>query len=100
MFPKLRTVVEAEGFREDCNEIQPDVRRLDELLNGLYWAVARNPFVFTRVVNNVYVAESFSWDEDQDVFIYFTVDNDDQCTLRHIVRGDAVVHEQIVVEVP
>lgn len=92
MFPRLRTVCETDKFRSQCSEIEPDVQRLDEQLVSIVWAVARDPHVFTRVVENVYVIETMSLsDVGEYVFVYFTIDDDDYCTLRWVERGSEIV---------
>jgi hypothetical protein len=103
MFPRLRTIIESEQFAADCEALIADIQRLDAQLESVKWAVARNPEVFTRVVQNVYVIETMSLTEDGEyVFIYFTIDNADECTLRRVIRGSEVVgvDETIEVEVP
>ena len=101
MFPRLRTVIEDHEFVRRATLIQPDVRRLDEQLDAVKWAVSRNPEVFTKVVGNVYVIETFALGEEEEyVFIFFTIDDADTCTLRWIERGREIVAETTMVPVP
>jgi len=46
---KLRTVREDPRFAEQCRELKLDIRRLDEVLLGATFAVARRPDYFPRI---------------------------------------------------
>lgn len=95
MFSSLRDVIESDDFRAQCAEVQGDVQRLDEQLDGVIWAVARQPETFTKVVGNVYVVETFGIGVgDQYVFILFTIDDDKTCTLRWLARGSSLVDDE------
>ncbi len=92
MFPRLREVIQADLFLEQCREIEQDIRRLDAQLEAIVWAVARDPEVFMRVIENVYVIETFALGAGEEyAFIYFTIDDENTCTLRWIERGSEVV---------
>lgn len=95
MFPPLRDVIESDDFRTQCAEVEADVQRLDEQLQGVIWAVARQPDAFTRVVGDVYVVETFGIGADSEyVFIFFTIDDEKTCTLRWLTRGSSLVDEE------
>ncbi len=101
MFPRLREVIQSPRFLEKCREIESDIRRLDSQLEGIIFAVARDPEAFTRVVENVYVIETISLvPHGEYVFIFFTIDDENTCTLRWIERGSDVVGVPNVVSVP
>jgi hypothetical protein len=36
-------IVEETLYRAQCNRIEPDARRLDEILEGLYWGLGQDP---------------------------------------------------------
>jgi len=92
VFPRLREVIQPDEFLEQCREIEQDIRRVDVQLEAIVWAVARNPEVFARVTENVHVVETFALGPDDEyAFIYFTIDNENTCTLRWIERGSEVV---------
>jgi hypothetical protein len=100
---RLRSVIESEHFARLCREIAPDVRRLDEQLRGVVWAIARNPEGFTRISGDFYVVETFMPLEGEEyVFIYYTIDDENTCTLQWIERGlDIVAGDDTTrVEVP
>lgn len=99
----LRTIIESEQFTELCAEISSDVRRLDEQLRGVMWAISRSPESFTQIAGNFYVVETFMPVEGEDyVFVWFTIDDENSCTLRWIEAGIAVVdgEDTLRVEVP
>ncbi len=99
MFPRLRTIIESEDYGRQCAELQPDIRRLDEQLEAVVWAVARDPTIFTRVVGSVYVIETFALGSDDEyAFIFFTIDNDETCTLRWIERSSSVTTDHVAVD--
>jgi hypothetical protein len=89
---RLRTIIESEQFKQLCAEISPDVRRLDEQLAGVIWSISRNPENFTVVAGNLYVVETFMPVDCGDyVFIYYTIDDENTCTLRWIEPGLSIV---------
>ncbi len=94
MLPRLRSINRDPRFLDQVAELLPDIRHADEALRAVEWAIARNPEVFPRVVGNVHVVETVALLTDEDyVFIYFTIDSEDACTLRWIVRGSQVAEE-------
>jgi hypothetical protein len=87
----LRTIVESEVYARLCGELAVDIKRLDEQLDGVIWSIARRPEAFTKVRDNLYVVETFAHDSDDYVFVYYTVDGPNTCTLRWIEAGSAIV---------
>jgi hypothetical protein len=49
---KLRTVIETRVFLGQKSELSPAVERLDEVLFGVTWALARNPERFPLVLQD------------------------------------------------
>jgi hypothetical protein len=98
---RLRSVIESEQFKRLCSEISSDVRRLDEQLAGVIWSIAKNAENFTLVAANLYVVETFMPVECGDyVFIYYTIDGEDTCTLRWIEAGSSIVDSNETTLVP
>lgn len=41
----VRTVVETQEFERQRNAVMPDIRRFDEIMRGVYWALSTRPEV-------------------------------------------------------
>lgn len=91
MTPHMRTIIESEDYRRLAAEIEPDVRRLDEVMEGVQWVISRDPESATVVVANLRVIETYAFTVDHDyVFVFFTIDDEDSCTLRWLAKGSDV----------
>ena len=62
----VRTVVETQEFERQRSAIMPDVRRFDEIIRGVYWALSTQPEAFPSVSrgSNIHVLKT---DEFADV---------------------------------
>ncbi len=57
-----RDISESELFTAQRNEIEPDVRRMDELLEGIYWGLGENPRqYFNFPGTQLWVAKTDPW---------------------------------------
>lgn len=73
----LRTVIEDKQFNEQKQKITPDVRRLDEILFGITWTVARGPEECPRVLENpdIRVIQTNRFMDIPRLRIFFTFDD-------------------------
>lgn len=46
---KGRTIRESDLFTAQRDKIEPDVRRMDEVLDGIYWGLGENPRQYRNV---------------------------------------------------
>lgn len=53
--PTLRTVIETKVFLDQKSKLQPDIKRFDEILFGVTWALARDPERFPLVLDNQHI---------------------------------------------
>ena len=63
LFPILRDVVEEVTFTEQASKIMSDVRRFDDIMDGITWALARAPdkFPVVQKASNVRIAKTDPW---------------------------------------
>jgi hypothetical protein len=47
--PVLREIIEHEDFRRSVEELEIDPKRLDQVLFGITWTIARKPEFYPRV---------------------------------------------------
>ena len=47
-----RTVIETATYEAQRDAIMPDIRRFDEIMRGVYWALSTRPEVFPSVDQN------------------------------------------------
>jgi len=73
---KARTIRESKEYQHRLELIQPDVRRIDEQLRGIMWALSCKPDVFPRVDNTkLRRVLTDPWPDAPGVRIYFTFDD-------------------------
>ena len=74
--PILREVVEASTFTEQVSKIMADVRRFDEIMDGIVWALARAPerFPIVHEGSNVRIAKTDPWGSIS-LRVFFTFDD-------------------------
>jgi len=69
---KARDIKESPTFVEQKAKIEPDCKRLDEQLRGVFWALARKPESFTRHGNTgLFGVKTDSWPEAPSVIIWY-----------------------------
>lgn len=68
------------GIREDSTFTQQvadlglDVKRLDEQLHGLTWAIATHPHQFNRVIGSVFVAVTNEYPDAPRLRVIFSIE--------------------------
>jgi hypothetical protein len=84
-----RGIVESELFRAQCNGISPDVRRMDDILDALYWALYENAEQFFRVLpdRNLWLAKTDPFPGSPALRIWFSL-TPDLAELLSIERTD------------
>lgn len=75
----IRTVIEDKRFEEQKKKITPDVRRFDEILFGVAWAVARGPEQFPQALEkpDIRVIKTDPLAGIPRLRIFFTFDDDE-----------------------
>ena len=78
-FYRFRDIVEEPTFVEQANLISPDIERFDEIMDGVKWALARNPEMFPRVLEgmNLHIAKTDSWGDIPALRILFRYDDNE-----------------------
>jgi hypothetical protein len=81
---KARQIIEEKQFEEEKKRIARSAKRLDEVLFGITWAIARKPESFSQVPGlNLYLAKTDGLPGTPALYIWFTF-NKDSATLLSI----------------
>ena len=75
--PVLREIVEEQTFAEQVKVITPDIRRFDEIMSGVTWALARKPedFSVADEISGLRVVKTDSWNGSPGLRIFFKFDD-------------------------
>jgi hypothetical protein len=85
-----RTVVEDHVFTAAKMVVQSDAKRFDAQVEGVMWVVSRDPErAWSIPRTNLRVIFTDPYPDAPDLRIFFTVDSDEQCTLRYVERVPA-----------
>ncbi len=72
-FEKLRTVREEPKFLEQCQALAVSHKRLDDVLSGLYFSLARQPEIFPKVPGtSLSLAKTAMYPDAPALRIFFT----------------------------
>jgi hypothetical protein len=73
-----RGIVESELFRAQCDEISKNTRRLDDILDALYWALHINAEQFFRVLpdRNLWLAKTDAFGDILRLRVWFSLTPD------------------------
>jgi len=96
-WPTFRTVKRHPLFESAAAAIQPDAKRFDEQLRGVEWAIATNPHRFPEISRTVLrLAKTDEWPGAPRLRIYFSVDNENLCTLRwvEVIEGPSTEEDE------
>ena len=87
---RARTIRRASLFEEQASRIDADVRRFDEQLMGIEWAVAARAEVFPLIpLTTLRMAKTRPFPDAPALRVFFTVDDAHYCTLQAVeVIGD------------
>lgn len=95
MDDKYRTIRQAPEFAKQIEWFELGYKRLDEIMDGVTWSIARNPGVFPLMAGTgLRLAKTDPFPNSAPLRIYFTWDEDDNCTLRWIEPMDDLPEEQ------
>ena len=72
----LRDVVEGPLFTEQVSKLTSDVRRFDDIMDGVVWALARDPerFPVVHEARNIRIVKTDAWG-DTPLCVFFTFDD-------------------------
>ena len=76
-YPRLRDVIEESTFAEQASKITADIRRFDDAMEGIQWALAREPDIFPVVheASNLRIAKTVAWGDLPSLRVFFTFDD-------------------------
>ena len=81
----MRTVVYSEYFERQAASLSRDIRRLNDVLEGIEWSISRFPEIWTLVPGtSLRAAKTEPAGDIPGLLIYFTIDNEMTCTLQGI----------------
>lgn len=81
---KIRQVAYDQTFLDQAALLEADSPRLDELLDGVIWLIATHAEECEVVERNLRVAFTDPFPDAPAMRVYFTITNDDTCTLHWI----------------
>jgi hypothetical protein len=74
----LRTIIESHEYYNNRNSIEPDVKRMDDILSGVVWALSRDPNIgHTTEAKGIYAITTDAYMEsDKPLTIYYIFNNE------------------------
>ena len=78
---KRRTVVESDLFRAHAKQLEPNTKRLDEMIEAAVWEISRAAESFPEVEGTALRSIVTRAPYCPTIIVFFTIDNDDECTL-------------------
>lgn len=63
--PPTYKVVKTEAFIEQFSALKKIYKRMDDLLNGIYWALSRHPHRFNKLTGDYYLWVTGNVDNDE-----------------------------------
>lgn len=72
----LRDVVEGPLFAEQVSKLTADIRRFDDVMEGVFWALARDPerFPVVHEASNIRIVKTDAWGGTP-LCVFFTFDD-------------------------
>jgi hypothetical protein len=86
MAAKHREVIWDYTFEEQVKLLQPDTKHLDEIIDGVTWLISTHPERCAIVESNLRVAFTDTFPDAPAMRIFFTITDDNTCTLHWIER--------------
>ena len=72
-----RTIREGKGFAEQKKNLRHSAKRLDEVLDGVTWALCRKPDCFPGLPDiKLYLAKTDPFPDVPALYIWYTFDDD------------------------
>jgi hypothetical protein len=77
MWDRFRSyeIRESELFTYQRDAINQDVRRMDEILAGVMWALGRNPQQFSNILGKLWLAKTDAYPDAPRLRIWFKLDS-------------------------
>jgi hypothetical protein len=90
MPPRNRTVVEDPEYQDAARRIEPDARRLDAIMESVIWRVSRAPGSCPEVAGTILRVAHPTREGSRAprLRVFFSVDDENQCTLRYVELYD------------
>lgn len=86
MPPSMRDVIESERFAREKEAIEPDIQRMDEILDGVTWVLAVRPEIGKRTNNpDIWAIATDPWDSIS-LVVYYSF-NERQVVLKSIRKS-------------
>ncbi len=82
------TILESELFVAQRDAISPDVRRIDDLLEGIMWGLGLNPQQFGHVVGSLWRARTDAYPGAPSLRVWFKINDAER-------RVDLLAIEQV-----
>jgi hypothetical protein len=73
---KHRVIVEEFQFLDELSELEPDVIRADEFVEGAKFVLSRNPEYGEHIAKNVWFLPMWRAEEGRSVVLYYTFDSE------------------------
>jgi hypothetical protein len=81
-----RQIVYDKTFWEEAKRIEPDAKRLDDLIDGALWAISTHPEKLPLIEKNLRVAFTDDFPGAPAMRIFFSITEPYTCTLHWIER--------------
>jgi hypothetical protein len=83
---RYRQLIYDDTFWEQVRFLEPDVKRIDELIEGVTWLIANYADECEIVEGNLRVAFTDPFPDAPPMRVFFTITDDNNCTLHWIER--------------
>lgn len=82
----MRTVIRSQRFERDCLEVNPNVRRVDEILEGVEWAIAQRADNWPLVNGTGFRAiKTACFPDAPTLLVLFTIEGPCDCVLQRLL---------------
>jgi len=71
----LRDICYTKRFEKELSEIEVDVKRSDEIMRGIEWAIVRHPEDGEPLMNELYARPRTHVDDLEDMVVYYKYDD-------------------------
>lgn len=83
---KRREVIESPRYTKERNLLQPDVARMDEILDGVVWVLSEDPTVGRKTPNPaIWAMPTIAWNTVP-LVVYYSF-NENQVVLESIIKA-------------
>lgn len=86
----MRTVIRSQRFERDCLELDPSVRRIDEILEGIEWAIAQRAEDWPMVDDTGFRVIKTAWFPNAPtLLVLFSIEGPSDCILQRVLVSPA-----------